>query len=597
MVLISAGTYRYGDKEERYQGEFFLDRTEVTVGEYQKCVEQGRCQAPPRKGYCNNARPGREKHPQNCVTWLQARAYCRWRGKRLPREEEWERAARGKKGAAYPWGQAPPSCGLTIYQGKGSKAGCDRDGTWPVGSKPRGASPEGVLNLAGNVAEWTASCYQRGQPQTKRRATPQGREAARAKGERSTRARGREAARARGERGARTQGREAARDKGGGKKGRSKGIRCLKRVIRGGSWQSAGAFLEAKMRRGEPPTTRGPLLGFRCAMDLPAPSTRRPQWPALPRSLLRLTLKQSQPSQGKARAGNFVQVSLSAPRRGIYAALLSFDGRGQQRIIFPGRDLHGLSLPPAKEGRPGTQLWLEVRFRLAKGGGSRRWLVAVGSTNKKKVERWVSRWRRGGTFSSWLRWYRETLRPPVPRGLALGSLWLSVESESGRCPPQGGRVELSLRRPTRARGTASCRRLFGRGGCIPEVPVVQAGDELEFGLRVNRPLYVLLLNRTEKGIVVPIWPPRGPLPRLRPEKLYRPGSRQDRYLLRAKGQGGFEQVFALASPRKKLLETLRQKLKKSPSKDWRSLLTRQRGKKQQCLPLSVDSLTFLLLPR
>lgn len=95
-------------------------------------------------------KPGFENHPVPESTWLGAKVYCEWRGKRLPTEAEWEAAARGKAGRTYPWGEAPPSRDRVVYGG-------GRGNTEAVGSKPAGATPEGVLDMAGSLAEWTSS--------------------------------------------------------------------------------------------------------------------------------------------------------------------------------------------------------------------------------------------------------------------------------------------------------------------------------------------------------------------------------------------------------------------------------------------------------
>lgn len=96
--------------------------------------------------------PGFEAHPVVETTWLGARAYCRWRGARLPSEAEWEAAARGRRGRAYPWGEAPPAPARAVY-------GRTSGETDPVGSHPAGATPRGIHDLAGNLAEWTSSLY------------------------------------------------------------------------------------------------------------------------------------------------------------------------------------------------------------------------------------------------------------------------------------------------------------------------------------------------------------------------------------------------------------------------------------------------------
>lgn len=96
--------------------------------------------------------PGFERHPVNEVTWNGARAYCAWRGARLPSEAQWEAAARGREGRRYPWGNDPPDAQRAVF-------GRRSNHTEPVGSRPRGATPQCVHDLAGNVAEWTSSLY------------------------------------------------------------------------------------------------------------------------------------------------------------------------------------------------------------------------------------------------------------------------------------------------------------------------------------------------------------------------------------------------------------------------------------------------------
>ena len=97
--------------------------------------------------------PGFTDHPVSESTWHGAVAFCAWRDARLPTEAEWEAAARGEQGRTYPWGEAPPTPEHAVF-GRG------RGQTDPVGSHPKGATPEGVFDLAGNEAEWTSSLFE-----------------------------------------------------------------------------------------------------------------------------------------------------------------------------------------------------------------------------------------------------------------------------------------------------------------------------------------------------------------------------------------------------------------------------------------------------
>lgn len=147
---------------------FEIDQREVTVRDYQACAS---CTAPSTHDRrCNWGVAGREDHPVNCVTWLQARQYCAAGGKRLCTEAEWEHAARGTDGRTFPWGNEAATCARAVFDEAGLEPlsnfepegdGCGTGTTMPVGSKPAGASPSGALDMAGNVDEWLADDWHR----------------------------------------------------------------------------------------------------------------------------------------------------------------------------------------------------------------------------------------------------------------------------------------------------------------------------------------------------------------------------------------------------------------------------------------------------
>ena len=200
MGLVPGGMFRMGSDDgkddERPVHEmkidpFCMDLTEVTAGGYNDCTRKGACRpaestvkwtdipddAKDRDSIgCNAYQSGNERLPMNCISWEDADAYCRIAGKRLPTEAEWELAAAGgDERRRYPWGAEPPSakllntcdrsCSATFEKGGATNHRPlidDDDGaprTAPVGSYPLGAARYGMLDMAGNVWEWTASPY------------------------------------------------------------------------------------------------------------------------------------------------------------------------------------------------------------------------------------------------------------------------------------------------------------------------------------------------------------------------------------------------------------------------------------------------------
>ena len=147
MVLIPAGDFFYGDGKQRIHLPIFaLARTPVTNAQYKAFVDAAGHPVP--NNWLGGRIPaGKEDHPVVRVTWEDAQAFCGWAGCRLPTEQEWEKGARGTDGRVYPWGDR-----WELGRCNSKEAGIND--TTPVGLYPSGASPYGLLDMAGNVRQW-----------------------------------------------------------------------------------------------------------------------------------------------------------------------------------------------------------------------------------------------------------------------------------------------------------------------------------------------------------------------------------------------------------------------------------------------------------
>ena len=176
MLRIPAGPFLMGSDDgpadERPQHrislpEFSIDRLPVTNAQFARFLESKGVGAVTGDRWYdiddNDARihrrdgkwqadSGFENHPVVEVSWFGAAAYCGWAGKRLPTEAEWEKSARGTDGRKFPWGNEPPDRTRAHFTGGWNDLR-------PVGGFPKGASPYGVLDLAGNGWEWVSSAY------------------------------------------------------------------------------------------------------------------------------------------------------------------------------------------------------------------------------------------------------------------------------------------------------------------------------------------------------------------------------------------------------------------------------------------------------
>jgi len=189
LIPLAGGTFTFGTTDPHPDpaeataisttaAPFAIERTEVTNHQYQLCLEAGGCQTPPTDQKFFND-PQYADHPVVFVKAAQAADYCAWLDRRLPTEQEWEFAARGLADRPWPWASAdgPTRDRANLIITKLVPAVSSTDGatltatqritvtfsptqTLPADGLPEGATPEGVLNLAGNVWEWTTGTLQ-----------------------------------------------------------------------------------------------------------------------------------------------------------------------------------------------------------------------------------------------------------------------------------------------------------------------------------------------------------------------------------------------------------------------------------------------------
>lgn len=228
MQLVPSGLFTRGQDKQSDEPikninlrGFYIDPKEVTNQDYAECVKQGKCSPPKDSASATRSSYyGDDKYknfPVINVTWEQAKAYCLFRGKRLPSEAEWEKSARGLDRKTYPWGDSTPTC-----EQAQSKACTEKD-TLEAGTRTKGQSPYGALDMAGNVREWVADYYKDAYYKDSPDENP---------------------------------------------KGPNKGT---ERVIRGGSFKSESSMLRVSARDKAKPTEFANDLGFRCAQSILLP--------------------------------------------------------------------------------------------------------------------------------------------------------------------------------------------------------------------------------------------------------------------------------------------------------------------------------------
>lgn len=165
MVYVPEGYFEMGSSLSEfddqkpmhfvYTSAYFIDKYEVSNAEYKKFLDATQH---PKPKYWEDERFNQPGQPVVGVSWFDAMAYSRWKGRRLPTEAEWEKAARGNDGRAYPWGDQTAK-GSKLYFVNVYGMEDKYEFTAPVNYYASGASPFGALNMAGNVWEWCLDWY------------------------------------------------------------------------------------------------------------------------------------------------------------------------------------------------------------------------------------------------------------------------------------------------------------------------------------------------------------------------------------------------------------------------------------------------------
>jgi formylglycine-generating enzyme required for sulfatase activity len=193
LLYVPAGEFTMGsdsgEDDEKpvhtvFLDAFWIDRTEITNAMYAKCVDADVCVPPAStESYTRDRYYGNsdfDDYPVTNVAWIMAKSYCEWANRRLPTEAEWEKAARGENALVYPWGTNFDGTRVNFCDNNCSFNWADKssnDGyadTAPVGSYSNGASPYGILDMAGNVWEWVNDWYDSSYYENSPESNPQG---------------------------------------------------------------------------------------------------------------------------------------------------------------------------------------------------------------------------------------------------------------------------------------------------------------------------------------------------------------------------------------------------------------------------------------